>query len=261
MRRYPYLVRNYIRFCNLRLECLSSKKLDFRNCRWLSPTTLLPLGEFIRENQKDLELILPTNKKSEELFKNIIAGQPFEGDPFHLTTLPRNAIEADRVLNDFYTNMERNRSPNQALRYLVSELSDNIYQHSNFKNALLANQINPLKSMIEIAVFDNGVTIPGNFERHNIRFSDLLCMTKAIEGLSTREPITRGYGLSSSTDILRQGLRGEVLLVSRGAAVFLTSRSYLTLSFGKKFMLNGTLISMRIKYPLRKVDIYDYVSN
>lgn len=108
-----------------------------------------------------------------------------------------------------------------AIRYPMSELIDNVDQHSRCENGALLVQNYPSKSFVEICVADDGMGIPGNYDRHGIEFDDHGdALQKALTGLSTKsDGGQRGYGIRTTTEIVCEGLEGEILLASGNAAV------------------------------------------
>ena len=52
------LVREYLKFCELRNDALHTKKMDLSNIDWFYPTNLLPLCIFIKTN-RDISAIPP----------------------------------------------------------------------------------------------------------------------------------------------------------------------------------------------------------
>ena len=45
----PDIVNAYVLYCNYRNDGIKNNMLDLRACTWLYPTTLLPLGVFIKK--------------------------------------------------------------------------------------------------------------------------------------------------------------------------------------------------------------------
>lgn len=105
-----------------------------------------------------------------------------------------------------------------AVQYPMHELIDNVDYHSRCDNGSLLIQNYPNKSYLDICVADDGVSIPGSYDDFDIEFeSDVDALLKATNGVSTK-PNTgheRGYGLRTTTELICDGLDGEVLLASR----------------------------------------------
>ena len=82
--------------------------------------------------------------------------------------------------------------------FLIRELIGNIYEYSGFSNASMMAQIYKQKRFVEITILDDGISIPGCFEKHgNVISSDSDAIISAINGkISTKtEDEPRGFGL------------------------------------------------------------------
>lgn len=139
-------------------------------------------------------------------------------------------------------------------------MCDNIQQHSQFTHGTLLAQYFPNMEYVDIGVLDNGITIPGSYERYQIEVvSDANAIEQAIQGVSTKLEKGRGHGLPSSFAIGTQELGGEVYILSRTGA--LVHRSGATNLYKLE---NGGLLGMvvyfRFRLPKRKPDITPYLS-
>ena len=56
---FPNQLNNFLTFCNLRNSAIESKSLDLQLSSWFYPTTLLPLGAFIKEKREQIKYIPP----------------------------------------------------------------------------------------------------------------------------------------------------------------------------------------------------------
>lgn len=146
-----------------------------------------------------------------------------------------------------------------AFKYLLSELTDNIYQHAEFENAFVIAQRYPKYGFSEICIIDNGITIFGSFKRKGYLFGeDYDAVAYAINGLSAKGR-ERGYGLGSNTRIFTAGLKGEILVVSGNGAVYASPNTQKIYKFRNIYSLGGTMVSIKIPFPAPKADIYEYL--
>lgn len=108
-----------------------------------------------------------------------------------------------------------------AVRYPVNELVDNVDQHSRCANGALLIQNYPNKSFIDICVADDGIGIPGSYEENGeVVDSDEEALRKALDGESTKSSGgDRGYGIKTTTEMICDGLEGEILFASGDAAI------------------------------------------
>ena len=179
-----------------------------------------------------------------------------------ITNLPKSENQIKDVLNNLRTIYDNGEDYGGAncFNYLIGELIDNVYEHSEFSTACVMAQKYINKRFVEISILDDGISIPGCFEKHDADFSDdCIAIASALNGKSTKDD-ARGFGLGSSVKLYVDGLDGELLLVSRNGALYKnrdTERGYNT---GIAYQLQGTLISIRVPYPVLQIDnIYDYI--
>lgn len=57
------------------------------------------------------------------------------------------------------------RSGSSSLSYLISELLDNIYEHSQSPNGYVFSQYLEKEGVINLCIADTGITIAGSFKR------------------------------------------------------------------------------------------------
>lgn len=127
------------------------------------------------------------------------------------------------------------------------------------------------KRFAEISIFDDGISIPGSFENHGVKFkSDAFAISSAINGFSTKSK-ERRHGLNSSTSMYIDGGDAEVLVVSRngifhkknGEPVKLYNTELMNTNniiLDKEYVppLEGTLFSVRLPYPASKIKAHLY---
>ena len=77
------------------------------------------------------------------------------------------------------------------ISYFLSELIDNIYEHSGSPNGYLFSQYLEREQCINLCIADNGITIPGNYKRANLYQQEIdndpaEALRLANEGRSTK---------------------------------------------------------------------------
>ena len=148
--------------------------------------------------------------------------------------------------------------------YILAELSDNIEDHSEYSCASIMAQYFPGKREVEIIVFDDGMTIPGIFSKNNVSFkNDSEAIEKALSGeISTpklyNQEKGRGYGLRTCRSLSTEDFKGEVYVFSRNG-VIISKHNQEKISEIMKSPLNGTLLCVKIKLPLKDIPFYDKV--
>ena len=256
------LGREYRKFCQLRNNAHHTKEMDLSNIDWFYPTNLLPLGIFIKTN-RDISVISPTSSYVLSYYNIITKGKRHVSSrsSYHpIAEIPLDAHQRERMLEPLYAFESDYIGGRNAFAYLIGELVDNVYQHSSFSTAYIMAQKYPTKRFIEISIMDNGITIPGAFKEAGFEFDDPIALSEAIKGLSTKHDKERGFGLISSINLLTKGLDGECLIVSRKGGFTAEGEGEQTFyNMGKYYALNGTLISIRVPYITKTVNIYDYL--
>ena len=248
-------------------------ELDLSEVKWALPCSIIPISGKLTEilsKGAEVSYIPPKNIKVKEWLSNI--GFPFgntnDGNTFvsikHFANNPDNRNQVNEESTSLL-NKIGNKIPNNfgdSIKYILAELADNIDQHSNFTFASLMSQYYPNKEYLDIAVLDNGITIPLNFEKNNIPFDkDSEAIRKALFGevtTKTNEKM-RGWGLKSCKDISLKEIKGELHIVSRRGVITIKEEEEPQLYDLKDNSLNGTFLYFRLPTPKNKVNIYPYL--
>ena len=139
------------------------------------------------------------------------------------------------------------------VNYLISEILDNVIEHSFSHGGGIVCQDYARKGYMDICVFDNGVTIPGSYRRAKLlddRSTDAQALQTTINRrLSTKNTagsVNRGFGISSSRQMLVHGLQGEFLIFSGSALYVSTPRKEKVFPLTNHLGLHGTIVGLRI---------------
>jgi len=260
----PELLQEYIKFCKIREKAERTNIIDLSSCSWFYPTSLLPLADFLRDNKSSMEYISPLS--SVQSYISTVTKKSYSKGATYvpIINLPQDKNQANEII-DILQNLHNNGKDyggRDAFTYLVAELIDNVYQHSEFSNACVMAQRYERKGFVEITIFDNGISIPISFENARHRFSyDCYAIVDALNGKSTKNDVERGYGLRSLVSLYVKGIGGELLLVSRNGAVYKKKSEEKCYNIEGTYRLAGTLVSIRIRYPAPVVDIYSYIED
>lgn len=96
---------------------------------------------------------------------------------------------------------------------------------------------------------DNGISIPGSFKEFGYNFkNDCEAIINAVNGLSTKNNndfIERGTGLNNTVNIVTNGAKGAVLIVSGNGLVQITQNNVIVDTIPDNY-IDGTLISLRL---------------
>lgn len=217
---FPELLNEYLKFCRIRENSISNGIIDISSFDWFYRTSMLPLGNLIKKGK--YPCFSPFDKVTNYI--SILLGTSFiKSSSFvPITFLPKYETSAIAVINQLseWHSGGKVYGGKNAFMFLIGELIDNIYQHSEFINASVMAQKYEKKGIAEIAILDDGISIPNCFEKNKIPFEDdSKAIQKAINGFSTKSK-ERGYGLNSSINLYVNGLKGKLLIVSRNGAIY-----------------------------------------
>lgn len=154
---------------------------------------------------------------------------------------------------------------NSPLSYLISELLDNVYEHSNSPNGYIFSQYLEQEGAIYLCIADSGITIPGSFRnadlyQEEIDDNEAEALKLANEGYSTKnrpEAENRGYGISTTKSMLVAGMKGAFFMLSGGAFHRYENKTNVYVNLNNVFRWNGTIILMRI--PVVLPETFNYI--
>ncbi|MHA1740803.1 MAG: hypothetical protein ACTSVD_01790 [Candidatus Thorarchaeota archaeon] len=256
------LFDDYLAFCRLR-GSIESNTLDLTRETFFRPTTLLPLCAHVYTN--NIRILEPYDPNAASYVRTIRGTQFRESSEQRKTyvpfvKLPKELTGASRILDGIYDvqNIEHYGGEN-AFKYLVGEIVDNIYEHSEFVHAFVMAQAYPKLRFMDVCFVDDGVTINGCYRKNGIEdYDDSHAIAAAVKGLSTKGN-GRGTGLRSSVRIITRGARGQFLIVSGRGYLAVDHDNCVTGNLETDFSLDGTLVSIRIPYGTPKIDIYRHL--
>ncbi len=264
-------ISSYLEFLKFRKVADSDGMIDLKDRKWISSTGVVLLA-YLKEEYGYNIVSSDTNNAmgyfdqmtndpkwwTKELKREMIHDRsyiPFSELPSENTTF-KILFEKVGELMRFYAPI----GGETPFKYVLSELTDNIYDHSKFTKSFIMCQVYKTKQYVEFSLIDNGISIPGNFEAHGIAFNDdSEAIEMAVNGESTKGDLERGTGLRSSLDIYCQGAKAEAMIVSRNGIYYRKSdKSYLA-NLDQDEGLIGTLISMRAPLRNYNIDIYKFL--
>lgn len=132
-----------------------------------------------------------------------------------------------------------------AISYLISELTDNIVDHSKSSKGWLSFQYYRRERFLDLAIADTGIGLLNSYKEYKGEkdFSSINTHIEAldnvIKGNSTKSE-ERGYGVHTSREMIIDGLGGTFVMISGDAIIV----NYNLFDF--KCIFEGTLIFLRI---------------
>lgn len=246
--RLPELVRNYSKYSSLMDASKQTGSVDLSRITWIYPTTFLPLiCEFVRDQSLDMKL--PEDQKVRDYISTLIQRRP--GQDCCATYLPYSTFPVDKKhfdpIMDHICDLAGEVDKTGNFRYILGELSDNVYQHSKFNFAAATAQKYPSKGFMEFCILDDGITIGGSLRDVGYEYDDTEAIDQALNGLSSKISIERGYGLGESIEYFINEQKGEVFIASGNGGLYMSGNEREPLKFILKEKYCGTLISARIE--------------
>ena len=155
------------------------------------------------------------------------------------------------------------------LSLILSELIDNITEHSNSNQGFVFCHTYPSDKTLYVIISDTGRSIFASYASDE-RYSSSLTnressgLLLALSGKSTKdrpENENRGYGISRSRRLIVNGLGGEFYILSGSAFVRYDSNGESVADLPQDYRWNGTLILLKIPTGITNdFDIYQYIS-
>jgi len=146
---------------------------------------------------------------------------------------------------------------------MLSEITDNVSEHSNAESDYIIAQNYPNMKYVDICIGDDGITLLGSYLKTPEKgiTTDLDAIQAANEGISTKMRPTaenRGYGIRTTKRMIVDGMGGQYVMMSGGAAYIKTVNGERLGQMDKSSRINGTIVAMRVPY-WNKFDFYSFV--
>lgn len=238
-------------------EIINNKKdgrIDLSTLK-LNPTTVLPL----LCECKNKNLKLTNGENAFEYLKSCLENNEL------FSKLPESRKDSDE--SDFLTNymdkLDSSYCGYFALRTIISEIANNVYDHSRMENENVQSYIfsNYFLNNLELCIIDDGLSIPRLFEKSGVIFNnDCHAIEKAIGVFSTisDDPFERGNGLWTIIRLIAEGNNGNLLIISRHGCLHICGENYKYYLLDEKHKFNGTLVAASLnKYEIQ--NIYDLI--
>jgi len=168
-------------------------------------------------------------------------------------------VNVDRIQSILQRVIERQANIGHAittpLSYMLGELVDNINEHAVSKYGYMFSQYLRSEKCINICIADSGVTIFGSYLRsgkfiNEIGGSEAKALQMANIGYSTKErpeSESRGFGISTTKNILVKGLKGAFFMLSGHAYHRYDNTSApVYIDIPDPLLWNGTIILLKI---------------
>lgn len=171
--------------------------------------------------------------------------------PIQTTVREKVLSKVNRLIK---SNLQLDVSYEEAVSYLISEITDNVVEHSGKDRGWILIQYYKTTQYLDICIIDTGKTILGSYRDHGFLDvkNDEQALNSALKGISTKSN-ERGTGIRTSKAISSLGLQGDFAIYSGNALYYKNKIVDLPVSW------IGTFVAMRIKGGIQNFSIYSYV--
>lgn len=150
----------------------------------------------------------------------------------------------------------------EAVYYLTDELTNNISDHSSSEKGILFAQFYPTKNYMDICIIDYGKGIRQTYLDSGKAnpSTDEEAIEFAIKGKSTKDQsISRGFGISTSRNMITDGLKGKFFIYSGNALFYQNSEKQEIISLPQEANYQGCMIALRVPIlPNSQFNFYKY---
>ncbi len=185
----------------------------------------------------------------------------------HKTYLPLlsfpigNDLETSRIRDIFISHINelirgfikvgKNYNLHSAIIYLVDETIENIIHHAYYDQGYIFAQFYPNLGYLDICIGDIGRTLLESYVHFNNNAynvtNDIEAMKSALSGKSTKlQHISRGFGISTSTQMLTKGMNGKYFLYSGDTFCYISSDKNEIYSTKGDISWQGVLVCLRV---------------
>lgn len=155
----------------------------------------------------------------------------------------------------------------QAMSYFISELICNVEQHAGVEQGYGMVHYSSNNNRLLVGIADGGISIYGSYVRAQkylteVGDSDAQALYLAQNGYSTKNlpnAENRGYGISSNSRMIVEGLGGSFAILSGNALFYHSAQGKRIFALPEDFVWPGTLVLADIPIEERKFSLYDYI--
>lgn len=159
----------------------------------------------------------------------------------HVTNLIENNFDLDTELY-------------RGLYWLISELTDNVIEHSHMEYGWITAQYFPNKHFIDVCIIDTGIGVLNSYIQQEYEISTHYeALENALQGLSAKDSDERGRGIISSKSVVMNGLQGTFFMYTGNAMVINNDMT------NTPFNWDGVLVFFRINQNVENFSLYNYV--
>lgn len=181
-------------------------------------------------------------------YKTYIPIVSFQTDASSDTTIMRENI-LSAISQLLKNQLKFSGSEIQPLAYFLGELTDNIIEHANTNEGYVFAQYYPNSNYLDLCICDGGRGILRSFIE-NPKFNpkdEAEAIQLALSGNSTKDRAeARGFGISTTRDMLVNGLRGKLFFWTGNTTFTQTVNNEAIVKIDGNGYFQGTFIALRL---------------
>lgn len=211
------------------------------------------------EKNSDVDFLLTLEKFRTKNYIPIIAFPT--GFDRGVTDIREKILSAvSLILKNQLNFTEKNLMP---ISYIIDEMTHNINDHSTADRGFVFAQYYPASNYIDICICDYGIGIYKSYQKSS-KFnpeSERQAIEFAINGCSTKDrPESKGFGISTSRDMLVNGLKGKFFLLSGNTAFIQSIENNGIIDMPDDFYYQGNYVALRVPTIIDpNFNMYNYV--
>lgn len=280
-RSVPARIKELIGNLNLIQQLDANSSLEIRS-KFVTPLSITPIAYLVHQNH----IKCSSGNEYLETIRFPHGVDLEEAENYHGTYTPIVRLELGQlgsqersgrleVLHDRYTELIENNIVGDpdflrlitktTFGFVLSEMCDNISEHSEANSVFLFAQYWPRIESCEVCLLDNGCGLYKSLANagREVQDSDDAMLKVINEGWSAKydEGINaRGTGIRNTISVLTNDIvKGEFSILS-GSSLYCCSHTRGSQFFRlQEYDWNGTIVTMRFNKPASRMNIYDYI--
>ena len=150
----------------------------------------------------------------------------------------------------------------QGLRYIADEIIDNITEHADADEGYVSASWDG--NAVTVCIADAGKTIYGSYVDGNFDqiYSDQVALQAAVSGVSTKNlpgAENRGYGISTSADMIVNGLGAMIIMLSGRGLLFRDGIRNDYTELPEPIFMPGTLVCFSMPIEKDGFSLYNHI--
>ncbi|MBN2487840.1 MAG: hypothetical protein JXA98_02295 [Methanosarcinaceae archaeon] len=231
---------------------------------WVYPISILPLVVYAHNN--GISITYTGNNEDVSLYLDSI-GFPsgvtnlFDADSNYLPITKMSCGISNPLLNEYEERILSNISEKyrnsfmNGLKFLTSELQNNVEEHSSIDNYWIFAQYWDRTKTCEICIADTGIGYKNSYKGTAYEVDNHFdAIRNALKGLSSKPVNERGCGLSGIMKMFIAGYKGELVIMSGNGLLYAYQKK--NIMYECPISWNGAFVGL--KFRLKEIDVSKY---